>query len=333
MVTATEREIFFSFFMFTANLLPDDRAYPAVIARHVKELTAMGYDGVDLPVAPPAGPLDPAAELAAYQALRRALEDAGVGDVTVSTNVAATRTFDPASPYREQREAALGYLRSRVDITAALGGTLMAGPVIFPWGVWPTTDFGVPLWSDALQAWARPGFAAAREVLEQLGEYAGERGVTVAIEPVDHWEQAAANLVGEVADFLDGVPSPQVGVCIDSSHVVLGSEGPAEFRAQVQRLGEAGRIHSIHVSAPDRGQLKDSWIPWRGFLEPVLPHLRGPMLIEVFNALPAFVSAFRLTRPMFWVPDQDDPVAGVPDAYAVAADGIEALRAELDALG
>jgi hypothetical protein len=53
----------------------------------------------------------------------------------------------------------------------------------------------------------------------------------------------------------------------------------------------------------------------------------------VFNAIPAFVNSFRLTRPMFWVPGQDEPVAGVPDAYTVAGEAIERLHAKLAALG
>ena len=328
----TPREVFFSFFMFTADLHPEDRSYTEVIARHVKELTGLGYRGFDLPIPPPAT-LDPEAELASYVGLKRALDDLGLADVPFSTNVAVTRTFDPSSPYREQRDAALAYLRSRVDITVALGGSLMAGPVIFPYNAYPTTDAGAPIWSDALQDWAQPGYAHAHEVLEQLGEYAGERGVTIGIEPVDHWEQAACNLVGDVADFLADDASPNVGACIDVAHVVLGSEGPAAFRRSVERLAPKGQISTIHVSAPDRGQLADSWIPWSGFLEPLLPVYDGPLLVEVFNAVPAFVNAFRLTRPMFWVPGQDQPVAGVPDAYTVAGQAIERLHAELTALG
>lgn len=229
----------------------------------------------------------------------------------------------------EQREAAAAYLRSRVDITAALGASLLAGPIIFPYNVYPVTDSGEPMWSDALQAWSQPGYGHARNVLQELGEYAGERGVTLGIEPVDHWETPAPNHVGEVADFLDHVTGPAVGVCIDSAHVVLGGEGPAAFRAQIERLGAGNRISSIHVSAPDRGALPDSWIPWDSFLGPVLAHYNGPLLIEVFNAVPPFASGLRLTRPKFWVPGEDAPVRAVPDAYTVAAQGFTTLRDEL----
>lgn len=327
----SQRQIFFSLFMFTADLMPNDRDYTAVLVRHIRELRSLGYDGFDLPI-PARAALDAEAELASYVGLRRAFEDAGLGDVTYSTNVAATLTFDPTSPHREQREAARAYLRSRVDITAALGGSLLAGPLIFPYNVYYTTDEGQPLWSDALQDFVRPGYERAVAVLDAIGEYAAERDVDISIEPVDHWEQAAPNTVGDVADFLDKIRSPRVGVCIDSSHVVLGSEGPDEFLRQVTRLAP-GRVSAIHVSAPDRGQLADSWIPWHSFLAPLLPLYDGALLVEVFNAIPPFVNSFRLTRRKFWIPGEDEPVPGVPHAYTVAGEAIERLRSELARIG
>jgi D-psicose/D-tagatose/L-ribulose 3-epimerase len=320
------RELYLSFFMFTAGLRPGDRASADAIVRHIEALAELGYAGFDLPIA--ATPTqNHAAEVERYFALKEALDAAGLGDVGISTNVGATRTFNPASPYAGQREDALDYLKSRVDITALLGGSLMAGPIVFPYGGFPASDFGEPLWSDALQDWAASGYAAAQPVLEELGAYAAEQGVSLAIEPVDHWETATPNLVGEVLDFLEGVSSEQVGVCVDSAHVVLGDEGPAAFAAQVARAG--GRVHAVHVSAPDRGAVADSWIPWRAFLDPLLGVFDGPLLVEVFNAIPPFVDSLRLTRRKFWIPGEDTPVDGVPDAYTVAAEALATVRNEL----
>lgn len=323
------RELYFSFFMFTADLRPQDSAYTQLLIRHIKELQALGYAGFDLPIAPPAE-LDPASEVASYVALKRAFDAAGLDDAKFTTNVAATRTFDPSSPYSGQRELALSYLKSRVDITAALGGTIMAGPLIFPYNVFPTTDSGQPIWSDALHAWAAPRYRYARPILGELAEYAQSKDVLLAIEPVDHWETPAPNTVAEVLEFLEGVPSRQVGVCVDSAHVVLSGGGPAEFREQAGRASEAGRVHSVHISAPDRGAVRGSWIPWRSFLEPLLDGYRGPLLIETFNAVPAFLNPLHLTRRKFWVPGEDPPERGRPSAYDVAGEAIEAVRRELN---
>jgi sugar phosphate isomerase/epimerase len=328
---SSQPDIYFSFFMFTADLRPSDRAYAEVIVRYMKELGEIGYAGFDLPIAP-TPTLDHRPELDSYIALKRALDAAGLDHVGITTNVAATRTFNPSSPYQEQRDVALAYLKSRVDITSALGGSVMAGPIIFPYNVFPTTDFGDPIWSDALQAWAQPGYGYARSVLSELAEYAEGKSVKLAIEPVDHWETPAPNLVGQVLDFLDGIPSRQLGVCIDSAHVVLGSDGPEAFTAQARRAAADERLHYAHISAPDRGAVKGSWIPWRQFLAPILPSYQGPLLVEVFNAVPVFLSSLHLTRRKFWIPDEDPPNSAAPDAFTVAREAIETVRAQVESV-
>lgn len=324
------RDIYLSFFMFTVNLHPDDPKYTEVVVRHMKELRDIGYAGFDMPVFPD-DTGGPEADVPRYEKLRKALDAAGLEDVGLTTNVATTPAYDPTSLIAGEREAALAYLKSRVDITAALRGTIMAGPVLFPYNVFPTLN-GEPLWSDALQEWLRPRYRVAQPLFEQLGEYAAEKGVQVAIEPVDHWETPAPNMVRDVLDFLADVRSPRIGVCVDSSHVVLGSSGPEAYRRDLQDAADQRRLHYVQVSPPDRGEVADSWIPWRTFLEPVLPVYDGPLLIEVFNAIPAFLTSLRLTRRKFWIPMEDKPVPGVPSAYEVAEDGIRKLRSELAAL-
>ncbi len=322
---------YFSFFMFTADLRPQDGSYQREMIRHIRALTALGYSGFDLPIAPGAT-ADHSQELAGYVALKRALDEAGLGDVGFTTNVGATRRFDPTSEYAEQRKAALDYLKSRVDITAALGGDILAGPIVYPYNVYPLTDAGDPMWSDELQRWLTAGYRRAQPVLAELGEYAESKNVKLAIEPVDHWETPAPNSVTDVLDFLENVPSRQVGVCIDSAHVMLAGGDPAAFAAEVRRAAAAGRLHYVHVSAPDRGAIHESWIPWKAFLEPILDCYEGPLLLETFNAVEPFVSALRLTRRRFWIPGSDPEDADVPDAYAIAGAALAAAREELGKL-
>ena len=75
----------------------------------------------------------------------------------------------------------------------------MAGPVIFPYNVYPVTADRP---ADLVRRAAGLGQTRVRTrsagSSHELGDYAGQRGVTVGIEPVDHWEQAAPNLVGDV---------------------------------------------------------------------------------------------------------------------------------------
>src|SRR4051812_23022915 len=102
---ALDSNIYFSFFMFTVDLKPDDQAYTKEIVRHIRALRDMGYTGFDLPIAP-TGTLDRQGEVRSYARLRDEFDAAGLGDVKFTTNVAATRTFDPSSDYADQREGA-----------------------------------------------------------------------------------------------------------------------------------------------------------------------------------------------------------------------------------
>jgi sugar phosphate isomerase/epimerase len=330
----SQRELYCSFFLLTVDLKPEDAASREAIVGHMQELSAMGYDGFDLPVSPRTapvgghgGPAQHAREIEAYRELRATIEAAGLGHIGVTTNVAATTAFDPSSPDAEHRASALDYLKSRVDITAILGGRVMAGPIVFPYNEFPTAGAGERLWSGVLQDWLAPGYERARPVIAELGEYAEAQGVKVAIEPVDRWEQPAPNTVRQVLDFLEGVPN--VGVCPDSAHVAIGDDGPDAFAADIARAADEKRLHYVHISAPGRGAVRDSWIQWDRFLDPVLALYTGPLLVETFNAIPVFREPLHLVRRKFWVPGEDEPVQGTPDAYTVARESLAEVRDQL----
>jgi D-psicose/D-tagatose/L-ribulose 3-epimerase len=328
MASSSQNKIYLSCFMFTTDLRPDDREYTKVIVRHIEAMRELGYVGFDLPIAP-RDTLDHERELESYVRFRQALDEAGLGDVPFTTNTYATPTFDPSSMYEEQRAIALGYLKSRVDIAKALRADIMAGPLVVPYNAFPVTSFNETIWSDALQDWLSLRYEHAQPVFEELGEYAARLGVKLAIEPVAHWETPGPNLVSDVVRFLDTVASPQVGLCIDSAQVMLGSEGPAATTSCVERALAARRLHYVQISPPDRGALNDSWIAWKPFLEPILVGYDGPLLVEVFNAIAVFPNLLRLTRRKFAIPGEDPVDQNRPNAYDVAREAIATLRHEV----
>jgi sugar phosphate isomerase/epimerase len=331
MSTASKREIYFSFFMFTVDLRPDDTRYTQVLIDHLKALTEMGYDGFDMHIASQAANVDHQLEVDSYVRLKKAFDEAGLKDTKFATNVGTTRTFDPTSPYKEQRKQALSYLKSRVDITSVLGGgeSIMSGPFLYPYGVFPLTDLGETIWSDALQDWMKPRYLAARSIFQELAEYASTKGVKLAIEPVKNWEMPPPNMVSEVLDFLDSVETSSCGVTLDTAQVQMESQGPTIFKQNVARAVQKNRLSYVHISAPDRGAVRDSWIPWDIMLGELQPVYRGPYLIEVFNAIPPLDSSMRMARRRFWRPGEDDPEPKLDSAYDVARAALEELRKQL----
>lgn len=320
---------YLSFFLFTTDPQPSDPASRARLVSQMGELVAMGYGGFELPI-PPSDMGDPLAEVASYRQLRQALDASGLGSVALTTNVAATPAYDPTAEDPIVRDAAARYLKSRVEITAALGGKVMMGPIVFPYGQRPRGPGGGELWSDALQVALPDGYRRAAEVLADVADHAVNLGVRLAIEPITHWETAAPNTLEQLATFLDLVPNPQLGVVIDSAHETLDGAGPERFATQVADLAAAGRLHYVQLSSPDRGRLDRSWLPFSLFLERILPYYHGPLAIEMFNALPAFQPLLRLSRRKYWVAGLDSPTDG-PSAMDVAEASLVASRAAVSA--
>ena len=335
MEEARRREIYFSFFMFTADLRPNDAGYTQVLVRHLKALTEIGYTGFDVHIAPGPANVGHHAEVESYISLERAFDRAGFRDVKFTTNVGTTRTFDPTSPYEDQRRQALSYLKSRVDITSVLGGenTIMSGPFLYPYGIFPLTDDGEGIWSDVLQDWMKPRYAAAASIFRELAQYSAEKRVKLAIEPVKNWETPGPTMVSEALDFLESADIPVGGVTIDTAQVVMESQGPAIFRKNVARAVQQSRLNYVHISAPDRGAVRDSWIPWEIMLDEIEPVYSGPYLVEVFNAIPPFESSMRMTRRRFWRPGEDAPEADVDSAYDVARAALKTLEEKLASRG
>ena len=321
------KDIYISFFMFTTNLKPSDSEYRRAIVKHMKELKQYGYTGFEFPIAPDETK-EYSKEIEEYAHLRRFMDEEGLDDVKITTNVVTTRTFDPSSPYPGQRQVALEYLKSRVDITAVLGGEIMMSPMILPYNVFPVSDTNAPIWSDQLQDYLQVRYTNAQPILNELGKYAEQKKVKLAIEPITHWETPGPNKLSQLIEFLDGVSSKQVGVVIDSAHETLDGDGPEIFATQVNHLAGDGRLHYVQVSPPDRGAVHTSWLPWQSLFEPVLRVYDGPIAVEIFNAIPAFLNSLHLTRRKFWIPGED-PENQYPSAYEIAKKAIEVTRTQL----
>ncbi len=331
-----ERPIYFSFFMFDSNTCLYDRRLRALYLEHMRVLSDCGYAGFELhtgrgPEVETAYP-DYDAEIAAYAEFRREMDAAGLGAMQLATNTGATPLLDPSSDNPALRQAGLEYLRSRVDISAALGAEIMMGPVVVPYGSFVrAAPNGDAVWSDALQDELARRYANAAPVLDELGAHAASRGVKVAIEPISHWETPGPNKLAQLIRFLRDVPSRQIGAVIDSAHETLDGDGPEIFAAQVAQLAAAGRLHYAQASPPDRGSLESSWLPWGPIFTPLLAHYSGPVAIEIFNAVPAFADGLRLSRRKYWIPGLDPPREW-PSAYDVARASLLKLRKEFDAI-
>ncbi|MEU6326710.1 sugar phosphate isomerase/epimerase family protein [Streptomyces sp. NPDC047049] len=200
------------------------------------------------------------------------------------------------------RAAALDDNRAAVDEAAALGTDTLV-----------LVSGGLPPGSRDLPG-ARERVADA---LGELGPYALQRGVRLALEPLHPMYAADRCVVSTLAQALDlaeRFPAGQVGVVVDTYHLWWDDT----VGTQIARAGGTGAEAASRIAAfqladwvtplPEgallgRGQLGDGAVDLRWFRERVdAAGYRGPIEVEIFN-------------PALWARDGTDVLAEIVDRF------------------
>ena len=178
----------------------------------------------------------------------------------------------------QERAKALGDNRRAIDEAATLGTDTLV-----------LVSGGLPSGSKDLNG-ARERIADA---LGELGPYAAERGVRLAIEPLHPMyasDRCVVSTLAQALDIAERFPADQVGVTVDTYHIWWDDTAPA----QIARAGASGRIHTFQLAdwttplpngvLTGRGQLGDGSIDmreWRSYVEEA--GYCGPIEVELFN--------------------------------------------------
>ncbi len=225
----------------------------AAIAPRVK---ALGFDVLELGVEQP-GDWDPArtAEILAEHGLGTAL-CAAMGpdkDFTDPAYVAGTQA----------------YIRYCIDAVAALGGDIVAGPIYSPVGkTWQMTPSERAATVNRLV-----------EGLKPLADYARERRVRLAIEPLNRFETSFMNTATQVMEVVDRLDSPAVGVLLDSFHMNIEEKNQA---AAIRLVG--AKLYHFHACGSDRGAPGADHIAWDEIISALHDvNYDGALVIESFT--------------------------------------------------
>ncbi|MEV8566841.1 sugar phosphate isomerase/epimerase family protein [Streptomyces sp. NPDC051322] len=200
------------------------------------------------------------------------VRDAGLTVTTLCRGGFLT-AIDPA-----ERAAALADNRAAVDEAATLGTDTLV-----------LVSGGLPAGSKDLHG-ARERIADA---LAELGPYAADHGVRLAIEPLHPMyaaDRCVISTLTQALDLAERFPAEQVGVAVDTYHIWWDDRAPAE----VARAGEGGRIHTFQLAdwttplpagvLNGRGQIGDGAVDMREWRERVdAAGYRGPIEVELFN--------------------------------------------------
>ncbi|WP_225635093.1 sugar phosphate isomerase/epimerase family protein [Streptomyces solaniscabiei] len=206
------------------------------------------------------------------QAAAKLVRDAGLSVTTLCRGGFLTAT-DPG-----ERARALADNRRAVDEAAILGTDTLV-----------LVSGGLPAGSKDLRG-ARERIADA---LAELGPYAEQHGVRLAIEPLHPMfasDRCVVSTLTQALDLAERFPAHQVGVTVDTYHIWWDDQAPA----QIARAGAGGRIHTFQLAdwttpLPEgvlngRGQIGDGAIDMREWKTRVeAAGYTGAIEVELFN--------------------------------------------------
>ncbi len=206
------------------------------------------------------------------EATAKLVRDAGLAVTTLCRGGFFT-AIDP-----QERATALADNRRAVEEAATLGTEVLV-----------LVSGGLPAGSKDLRG-ARERIADA---LAELGPYAEEHGVKLAIEPLHPMyasDRCVVSTLAQALDLAERFPAHQVGVTVDTYHIWWDDTAPE----QIARAGAGGRIHTFQLAdwttpLPEgvltgRGQIGDGAIDmreWQGYVEAA--GYTGPIEVELFN--------------------------------------------------
>ncbi|MET9729167.1 sugar phosphate isomerase/epimerase family protein [Streptomyces sp. NPDC006458] len=178
----------------------------------------------------------------------------------------------------QERARALDDNRRAVDEAAIMGTDTLV-----------LVSGGLPSGSTDLRG-ARERIADA---LAELGPYAEQHGVRLAIEPLHPMyaaDRCVVSTLGQALDLAERFPARQVGVTVDTYHIWWDDTAPD----QIARAGASGRIHTFQLAdwttplprgvLTGRGQIGDGSIDmreWLGYVEKA--GYTGAIEVELFN--------------------------------------------------
>jgi D-psicose/D-tagatose/L-ribulose 3-epimerase len=170
---------------------------------------------------------------------------------------------------REQQRAGVAFMKRVMDRMAPLGSSTLCGVVYSTVG---RAD-AVPA-AERRQQWK----TVARN-LRQLGDYAGERGITIAMEAINRFETDFINTCEQGLAMIHDVGSPALKLHLDTFHMNI------EEKDQAAAIRRAGRhLGHFHACGCDRGTPGNDHIDWDSIAAALRSiRYRGDVVIESFT--------------------------------------------------
>lgn len=200
-----------------------------------------------------------------------------------------TRERDIASPDDEVRKKAVSYLKSCIDLASGVGAPLV---IVVPSAVGkatPVDNFrGDEEWiQEKDMAWSR-----AVSAVREAAEFAVEKGILLAIEPINRYETFLVNTAEEGLKFVKEVNSPVVKIHLDTFHMNIEESAPSEAIRSCREL-----LVNLHISDSNRQAVGDGHFDFKAVMDALKEiNYKGALALEPLPPVPDPYIATRLRK-------------------------------------
>ena len=244
-----------------------------------KRLQRYGYDGVELVGEPEQYDVDEVLRLCDRYGLK-VLTVCGMFPWPTSER-------DLGNPDSEVRRRAVEYVQRCCDMAAALGSSAV---VCTPCPVMKNAPVDAPREETGWREKAGREREFAVESVRQAARRAAERGVTLAIEPINRYETYMLNTIEQGLEFVEQVGTEGLSVHLDTFHMNIEDKDPVGC---VEVAGS--RIGNVHIADSNRKAVGYGHFDFPGFVEALVRvGYDGPVNLEPLPPLPDPYIAARL---------------------------------------
>ncbi|BAU33392.1 sugar phosphate isomerase/epimerase family protein [Microcella alkaliphila] len=205
------------------------------LAKSIERVAHDGYDGVEI-VGEPA--------VMSLPDITAALEANGIAASSIVSIYTSERDIVSSSP--SVRRAAVDYVKANIEFASALS----ANTVTFT----PTACMKISPEADVEQEWEW-----ARSAAIELASFAGQAGVTLALEPWNRYETYLINRTEQALRLIDEVDSPHFKYMADTFHMSIEE---ADIADSLRAAGSAlGHVHLADSNRAAPGYGHTDFVP------------------------------------------------------------------------
>ena len=208
---------------------------------------------------------------------------------------------DPSHPSAAVQKGAIAYLKHCIDAAAVLSAPAVVGPLYAAVGrTWPQS-----------KSQRQKDLARCAKNLRTVARYAEDKGIVLALEPLNRFETSFINLTSQALELVDRIDRPNVKLMMDTFHANI------EEKSLGKALELAGpRLVHLHANENDRGTPGTGHLPWAEISAALKGmNYSGALVIESFStSVKEIARAAAVWRPL------------APSAEGLAVDGLAFLK-------